>query len=1345
MAESKGYSLGTGFIHATVSFDGIGKQIAQEMRKAQKPAQEGGKDTGEKFEGGFRKGISGVSERLREAVASKSAVAVAAGGGFAAGKAWTAGFNRAVTTSAISKSVGTAIAGLSGLRVLKDLGTSFKDFATNLDRTVPKIGLVGSALGSLSAAGIAGVGGILGVTQALGSIAAVALTLPGLIGAGAASMAVFGMAMADVGTVLADLGPRFAALQDSVSGAFWERAAQPIRNLADSVFPILQQRMVEVAHEMGGIGVAIANTVNTASNLDAMDRMFVYLRDSIDVAGDGVGAMTEAVMKLGLVGSSYLPNLAGWFNEIAYATEGWVAASIATGRIFDWIDTGLMNLRALGGVLVHTVGIFHALGKAATDAGAGGLVGMAGGLERINEALHTDMWQGRLVSMFSAAGASMDAVGRGLSGMGDGLANLGPTLNNVMVLSGLAIGELLDGLGKTMSSPALSGGLQTAFEGILAGVRGLTGGMGGLGPVVGAVLNVIGALASNLGPVLGAAFDAVGPAVGDLGAKVADLARFLGPMLIGVIQGVTPIAQALGAVLSNVVLPPLIWVAEKLGQVPGLFQALGVAAGLFGVAIGVAGAATAVSNIAMSAAVLYVKAYRGVAILAAGATKVMAAGQWLLNAALTANPIGIVIAALVALGVGLALAWRHSETFRSVVTGAWDGVKSAVAAVGAWFTGTLVPGFRAAVSSVGGFFTGLNTRYVQPAMIAVQGVVRAVAAWFTGTIVPNFHKSINELGLFFDALYRNFIAPFVWAFEKVIGYARDWFSNTIVPAFRVAIMALGAAFNRFLNATIRPVWTAIRTAINLVASWFNNTLLPFFRATIARLGDAFSVFKSRTIDPVWNGIRSVINIVGNWFRNVLVPAFRAAVQSLQNKFTTFRATIVAVWDRIKSSARTAWDFVDRQVFQKFRNGLTVLETAFSMTRKGIADQWEKLREAVKKPIAFVVTKVINPFLSGYNKINDAWSGDNIDPIPGFRTGGYTGRKGRDEVAGVVHGDEHVIRSESRRDIERTNPGLLERLNRNGASALPSFGHEGHAAHGGMAAGGPGGPGTYLWGGLQNSIYASGVAHVRGSAPGYDLAAAARAWNNMSNLKVRYGSGPNQINVGSGAPAGTWGYAWSNGQIQLNPNIPQGMKTGTAAHEIGHVLGLDHAGTNSIMHPMMRGPLWPSAFDRSTIQRIYGGSGKGNPPEGGGGGGLFDWIADKISPLTKLVSGPLKAFKAGMGDNLFSGMAGGIAQKVTDGLIDHAKQFLGMGDGGAGLVRPFADQKWDDPVGTVHKLSPGVSSIYNGTGGDEFFQRVGPGSSGGMTFNGDVYTVSPEELFRTYEKRAERRRSLANVA
>ncbi len=64
-------------------------------------------------------------------------------------------------------------------------------------------------------------------------------------------------------------------------------------------------------------------------------------------------------------------------------------------------------------------------------------------------------------------------------------------------------------------------------------------------------------------------------------------------------------------------------------------------------------------------------------IAAAAASKAWAAGQWLLNAALTANPIGLVILAIVALVALLVVAWRRSSTFRAVVQAAMRGVQVA--------------------------------------------------------------------------------------------------------------------------------------------------------------------------------------------------------------------------------------------------------------------------------------------------------------------------------------------------------------------------------------------------------------------------------------------------------------------------------------------------------------------------------------------------------------------------------------------------------------------------------------------------------------------------------------------
>lgn len=1460
MAESKGYQLGTGFIHATVSFDGIGQQIAKEMRKVTpKAGQEAGQRIGkgmregvekeaakvdlssyeahvksvedrvaksvaasaekqeaakrkvdiaeaklrearEKYKEGssqilaaedrladargrasreahnaeeaqrklndelsdakkslgdakkaaeetadaykksFDKGfVRRIHESLREAVSSQTAVAAAAAGGALAGAAWSQGFKRALNTDSIAKSMGGLFVGMSGAGVLSDIGGGFRDFISNLDSSVPKIGLVAAGLMSLGGAAIAGVGGILGVTNALGSIAAVALTLPGLIGAGAASVGIFTMAMMDVATVLADLGPMFGELQDSVSAAYWERAAGPIMALADNVFPILMDRASEVAHEMAGIAVAIANTVNTGRNLEFLDQMLVYLRDSLDIMGDGVGAMTNGLMELGLVGSTYLPNLAGWFNDIAYSFEAWVQASTASGQIFEWVDTGITNLKALGMVLVNTVGIFHALGTAAEAAGAGGLVGLADGLGRVNDALHTAEWQAGLTSMFSGASEAMSRIGDGFGVFARGLLDAGGVLREGMVLSGDAIGSLLSLLGGLFSSPAVQGGLATFFAGTASGAASLESATAPLGAILGNLMGVMGTMATTLGTVVSAAITAVAPAFVSIMDGVRPLIPVLGSILVGALEFLSPAFSALGNIIQNVVAPALEVVFGFIADNTDLILTLGSALAIAATMVSGYGAAMWIANGGLKAAAV--------------ATKTFTVAQWLLNTALNMNPVMKIVTLLFALGAAIVLAYNKVDWFRAAVDTAWAWIKTAFSATITWITDTAFPALINAIQWVGDKFVWLNDNVIQPVWSWIKGAISNVADWFTGTVVPNFQAALDRLGGFFNFLYRNFIAPFVFLFQTAISAVSAWFNTKIVPAFKKATEAIGDAFRWLNDKVVRPVWSWIQDKIQAVYSWFLVKKADFQRA-IYEIGKFFRQLYYDYVKPVWDWVKDKIDAVFRWFRDVLVPALRVAVQRLMDKFTNLRDHVREVWDAIRDKIRDGWNWIDTHVFSKFRDGLDRLKTAFQDTRKGISDAWDKLRDAVKKPIEFVVTKVINPFIGGYNKINNAWSGDDIAEIPGFATGGYTGRGRKHDPAGVVHKGEYVIPKEATEDLRRTNPGFLESLHRKGSAAVPNLGHEdpGNMAVGARVFGAPSFSGA-PW----EAIARTGVLNIAGSAPGWDLPGAIRMADAATSIKVRRGpyGAMNSARVQASVFPAWWdGYYYGDdGSILLN-NARAGGYTQTgrrtiAAHEIGHALGLPHAmswqggnGARSIMNydTMMQDNRFMPA-DIAALSKIYGGSGKSS---GGGGGDDSSLLGDL---LKKVIKGPLGELTGLSKGNLFGGMAKGLAEKIVDGVIAKAKDLFSlkglMIDDLPNVGMPYANQKWDDPVGTVHKLSPGVSSIYNGTGGDEFFQRVTPGGSGPVVEN--LYALDVDEAMRKLRSEVKKREALAYVA
>lgn len=79
--------------------------------------------------------------------------------------------------------------------------------------------------------------------------------------------------------------------------------------------------------------------------------------------------------------------------------------------------------------------------------------------------------------------------------------------------------------------------------------------------------------------------------------------------------------------------------------------------------------------VALSAKTIALWAYATGMMVVSTATKVWTGIQWLLNAALTANPIGLVIVAVGALVAGVVYCWNKFAGFRAFIITMWDTIK----------------------------------------------------------------------------------------------------------------------------------------------------------------------------------------------------------------------------------------------------------------------------------------------------------------------------------------------------------------------------------------------------------------------------------------------------------------------------------------------------------------------------------------------------------------------------------------------------------------------------------------------------------------------------------------------
>ncbi|MFT4128230.1 MAG: hypothetical protein QM662_18630, partial [Gordonia sp. (in: high G+C Gram-positive bacteria)] len=167
-------------------------------------------------------------------------------------------------------------------------------------------------------------------------------------------------------------------------------------------------------------------------------------------------------------------------------------------------------------------------------------------------------------------------------------------------------------------------------------------------------------------------------------------------------------------------------------QIAGPVAQLIAARGLQAAAATTAAGAETAAGAATTRGAIATVASTTASIAASTASKVWAAAQWVLNAALSANPIGLVVIAIAGLVAGIVLAWKHSETFRDIVIGAWGAVRDAAVAVFDRIKTVVVGAFNGII----GFFR----KYTLPGIIishweqiksAVSGGVDAVVGFVT--------------------------------------------------------------------------------------------------------------------------------------------------------------------------------------------------------------------------------------------------------------------------------------------------------------------------------------------------------------------------------------------------------------------------------------------------------------------------------------------------------------------------------------------------------------------------------------------------------------------------------------
>ncbi len=277
----------------------------------------------------------------------------------------------------------------------------------------------------------------------------------------------------------------------------------------------------------------------------------------------------------------------------------------------------------------------------------------------------------------------------------------------------------------------------------------------------------------------------------------------------------------LGNLLRTIVIPSLFKLGLWCSQHINVIATLVITLGTLNLAIK--------SVFAIERIILFIQSFKK-AILAIKEfeilTKLATAAQWLFNAALSANPIGLVIIGLVALIAGLAYLWNTSEGFRDFWINAWESIKNtckvAVDGISKFFTDTIPNAFKSLINSAKStkdFFVN-GFEYIKNSIVQWgSDTLESIKNWGT-----NIKNSISQFGSLLVTKFKNWLDAVCNLFTEIIPNLIKSIGNWFLELPHRIVFALGFVFTKLVVFGVQ----VIDFFANTVPTWI-ETIVNFFK------------------------------------------------------------------------------------------------------------------------------------------------------------------------------------------------------------------------------------------------------------------------------------------------------------------------------------------------------------------------------------------------------------------------------------------------------------------------------------------------------------------------------------
>ena len=371
--------------------------------------------------------------------------------------------------------------------------------------------------------------------------------------------------------------------------------------------------------------------------------------------------------------------------------------------------------------------------------------------------------------------------------------------------------------------------------------------------------------------------------------------------------------------------------------------------------------------------------------------------QKILNTVLSANPIGILIAAITA----LVYLWQTNEDFRNKIISIWNGIKEKFSSFAQGIVDRLNAlgfDFENITDVIRALWDGL-CKFLAPIFEGafqqivnifsfVLDVITGILDVFIGLFTGNWDQCLQGVKEIFGAAWefvKNTFQNYVKVLENILNVVCGFFGTTWAEAWE-------GIKQTFVNA-----WQSVKNGVSEVGSFIGGAFTTAYNAVISVFKGIGQWFAAR-----WTDIKNALSTVATWFQTM----FQNAYTNVTNIFKAIGQWFAARWQDIKNALSTVATWFQTM----FQNAYTNLTNVF----KGIG-QWFSARYTdIKNAISGIPEFFRSTFQSAFDKITGVFKGigswfksNVIDTIKGVFDNFDFGQIGRNIINAIKNGIKSI--------------------------------------------------------------------------------------------------------------------------------------------------------------------------------------------------------------------------------------------------------------------------------------------------------------------------------------------------